>query len=223
MSQPQPEWLPGVQPADSIARNLTAYELECSATDPEQRLERAMQAVLPWEGRTVLDIGCASGFHLLRFAESASHVFGVEPDDLLRLKAMKRVAYNRGRNVSVLTGSAERLLLADSSIDVAHARFAYFWGPGSEAGMAELERVVSPGGAAFIIDLDFEQGTYGRWLSRIVTHRHGDEQLARFWIAHGFAIESVESELSFESREDLELVILNELGEAVAKIGRAHV
>lgn len=54
-------------------------------------------------------------------------------------------------------------------------------------------------------------------LGRVVTHGHDDEELAAFWAEHGFTLQNVESELRFESREDLEVVILNELGEALAK------
>jgi ubiquinone/menaquinone biosynthesis C-methylase UbiE len=45
-------------------------------------------------------------------------------------------------NASVLTGSAERIPLSDSIVDVVHARFAYVFGPGCERGIAEVLRVL---------------------------------------------------------------------------------
>ena len=42
----------------------------------------------------------------------------------------------------------------DASVDVVHARWAYFFGPGCEPGLRELARVLRRGGAAFVIDND---------------------------------------------------------------------
>ena len=57
-------------------------------------------------------------------------------------------------NVEVRQGTAQRLPVPDSSIDVMHARWAYFFGPGCEPGLAELDRVMRRGGTAFVIDND---------------------------------------------------------------------
>ena len=46
-----------------------------------------------------------------------------------------------------MAGSAERLPLPPCSVDVVHARFAYFLTPGGDAGLAEVLRVLRPGGA----------------------------------------------------------------------------
>ena len=43
-------------------------------------------------------------------------------------------------NVSVLTGMAESLPVPDASVDVVHARWAYFFGPGSEPGLPDSAR-----------------------------------------------------------------------------------
>jgi ubiquinone/menaquinone biosynthesis C-methylase UbiE len=78
----------------------------------------------------VLDPGAGSGFHLSRFHAAAAHVFAVEPYAAVRLLAMQRVARMSLERASVLTGSAEQIPLRDQSIDVCHARLAYFFGPG---------------------------------------------------------------------------------------------
>ena len=82
----------------------------------------------------------------------------MEPDGRLRLLVMQRVARLGLERVSVLAGSAEQLVLADHMVGVAHARFAYFFGPGCEPGLAELARVIRPGGTAFIVDDDWRTG-----------------------------------------------------------------
>ena len=43
-----------------------------------------------------------------------------------------------------------RCPLPDASVDVVHARWAYFFGPGCEPGLAELDRVVRRGGTALV-------------------------------------------------------------------------
>jgi SAM-dependent methyltransferase len=119
------QWLPGVHPAPNIQEHPDLYELENRAADPDGRIEQAMWELAPWAGEVVLDLGAGTGFHLARFHRRARHVVAVEPDDWLRLLALERVAALGLERVSVLTGSAERLLLADRSIGVAQARFAY--------------------------------------------------------------------------------------------------
>ena len=57
-----------------------------------------MQDVASWAGRTVLDVGCGTGFHLPWFAETAASVVGVEPHaDLVALarRRTRRLAERR--------------------------------------------------------------------------------------------------------------------------------
>ena len=136
--------LDGVVPSPNIWHHPETYELENRATDPEGVVETAMQRVLEgtgspgWSGRDVLDLGCGTGFHLPRWATEARRVHGVEPHpDLARLAA-RRTA--RLANVSVSVGTAQSIPLAPGSVDVAQARWAYFFGPGCEPGLRELGR-----------------------------------------------------------------------------------
>ena len=46
-----------------------------------------------------------------------------------------------------------------------HARWAYFFGPGCEPGLAEIARVLRRGGAAFVIDNDATRSTFGGWFA----------------------------------------------------------
>jgi SAM-dependent methyltransferase len=189
------------------------YEIENRAVDPGQRIEAAMRSVLDWSGRDLLDLGCGTGFHLPRWAASARSVVGVEPHPDLAAIARRRTSRLAG--VQVLQGAAQRIPLPDASVDVAQARWAYFFGPGCEPGLAELSRVVRRGGAAFVIDNDASRSTFGRWFRRGYPNIDAVE-VERFWSTHGWTREPVDMEWRFERREDLEAVVRIEFTREVA-------
>jgi ubiquinone/menaquinone biosynthesis C-methylase UbiE len=108
--------------------------------------------------------------------------------------------------VEVRLGTAQSLPVADSSVDVAHARWAYFFGPGCEPGLAELDRVMRPGGAAFVIDNDPTRSTFGSWFRR--GYPEVDPRaVERFWSLHGWQRRPLEIAWEFSSRADFEAVV----------------
>jgi ubiquinone/menaquinone biosynthesis C-methylase UbiE len=163
-----------------------------------------MTAIADWSGRTVLDVGCGTGFHLPRFAERAAQVTGVEPHPDLTAIARRRT---RGlTNVTVSQGTAQALPVPDASVDVVHARWAYFFGPGCEPGLAELNRVVRRGGTAFVIDNDPTRSTFGRWFRRGYP-TVDPVAVERFWSRQGWTRTPLDIRWSFSSRPDLESVV----------------
>ena len=80
----------GAVPSPNIWQHTAIYELENRAADPDGRLWAAMESRVSWQGRTVLDLGCGSGFHLPRFAQDAATVVGVEPHPGLVRLAQRR-------------------------------------------------------------------------------------------------------------------------------------
>jgi SAM-dependent methyltransferase len=216
------EKLPGVHDAPNIQSAPDLYEIENRAVDPEGRIEAAMWATTSWEGKTVLDLGAGTGFHVPRFHEQAAHVIAVEPHAASRLKIMARVAALNLERVSVMHGSAEQLWLADAQVDVLHARFAYFFAPHCAPGLAEIARLMRPGGTAFIIDNDLRHGTFARWLERTAYFASADV-VEQFWQDHGFTLTRIPSEWRFENRADLEAVVKLEFGEELgAELVRDH-
>jgi ubiquinone/menaquinone biosynthesis C-methylase UbiE len=204
-------------PSPNIWQHTATYELENRAVDPEGRLEAAMAAVLGgsgWAGRAVLDIGCGTGFHLPRFAAAAASVTGLEPHPDLAALARRRT--RRLPHVTVLDGTAQAIPLPDASVDVAHARWAYFFGPGCEPGLAELDRVVRRGGTAFVIDNDPTRSTFGGWFRRGYPQLPAPEVVERFWSTRGWTRVPVDIRWSFSSRADLESVVRIELTREVA-------
>ena len=155
----------------------------------------------------------------------AAHVIAVEPHDASRLRIMERVAASGLMHTSVMTGSAENILLPDKSVDIIHARFAYFFAPHCEPGLHELARVIRNGGTAFIIDNDLRTGTFASWIRLSPYWKDVDpNEIEQFWANHGFSLRRIASEWSFKSRADLEAVVRIEFPGGLAdKILREHV
>jgi len=172
-----------------------------------------MLAIADWSGRSVLDIGCGTGFHLPWLASTADRVVGVEP--YADLVAIARRRARRLPHVSVLEGTAQALPVPDASVDVAHARWAYFFGPGCEPGLAELERFVRRGGTAFVIDNDPTRSTFGAWFRRGYP-TVDPVAVERFWSTRGWTRVPVDMRWSFSSRTDLESVVRIEFTRGVA-------
>jgi len=205
-------------PSPNIWHHTATYELENRAADPDGRLWSAMAATVSWAGRDVLDLGCGTGFHLPRFAETARSVVGVEPHPDLVALARRRT--RRLAQVSVAQGVAQAIPLPDASVDVVHVRWAYFFGPGSEPGLTELARVVRRGGTALIIDNDAGRSTFGGWFRQAYPMVDPDA-VERFWSTHGWTRQPVEMSWRFASRADLEAVARIELTPEVAEAALA--
>jgi SAM-dependent methyltransferase len=205
--------LPDFKPAPNQGGNTELYELENQALDPGGHVLAAMRARAPWAGRTLLDLGCGSGYWLTRYAGEAAEVIGVEPDPRLL-----PLAAGRDRRARVLRGSAEHIPLRDQSVDVAHARFAYFFPPGCDAGLAEVMRVLRPGGTLVVIGNDLRAGEFAE-LVRAAGEAlvpAGGEETDAWWAARGADRTTVRSRWRFACRADFEAVLRMEFPLKVA-------
>jgi SAM-dependent methyltransferase len=205
--------LPDFKAAPNQGGNIALYELENQALDPDGHVLAAMRARAPWAGRTLLDLGCGSGYWLGRYAGEAAEVIGVEPDPrLLPLAAA------RDPRARVLRGSAERIPLGDQSVDVVHARFAYFFPPGCDAGLAEVMRVLRPGGTLTVIGNDLRAGEFAELVRAAGTALvpAGGEETDAWWAARGAERATVRSAWRFASRADFEAVLRMEFPLKVA-------
>lgn len=182
------------------------YELENAGADREGLIEGRIRELGGWDGRDVLDIGCGTGFHLARFAETARSVVGIEPRAALAGQARARVASSGAQGVTVRVGTAQETGLAPASVDVAHARWAYFFGPGCEPGLAELERVIRPGGTAYVVDNDATRSTFGRWF-RDAWPDYDSVAVERFWLRRGWVQERLTITWAHDTRADFEAVV----------------
>ena len=210
------EGFPDWQPAPNIRDAPELYELENQALDPEGRLLAAMREAAPWAGRRLVDLGCGTGFWLSTYTDAAA-VTGVEPDGALRAIATSRVAGLPG--IDVVAGSAEHLPFGDASVDLVHARFAYFFGPGAERGFVEVGRVLRPGGVLIAVDNDHRRGEFADLLRRAAEGFATREQptIDAWWRQRGARKLTVLSEWRFVTHADLSAVLRNEFREGAAE------
>ena len=217
--------LNAVRPADVVpSPNIwhwpDVYEVENRAQDVHGAIWAAISEECPFGGRDVVDVGCGDGFHLPLFARTAKSVTGVEPHPPLVVRARQRVASLP--NARVVSGPAQGLPLDDASADLVHARTAYFFGPGCEPGMREADRVLRPGGALVVVDLDGLADPYGPWLLADEP-RYDPVVVEKFFADNGFSLRRVVAQWRFESREDLEAVLRIEFSAKVAERAIASV
>jgi SAM-dependent methyltransferase len=184
------------------------YETENRAVDPYGRLAAALRDIGGWADANVVDIGCGTGYHLPWFATTAARAVGVEPHPGLAQVARRRCAGLT--NVRVRVGAAQDLPLPDGCVDVSHARWAYFFGPGCEPGLRELERVMRRGGVSYVVDNDATRSTFGRWF-RTAYPRYDAGAVERFWSGHGWSRRQVDMGWRFDTRADLAAVLAIEL------------
>jgi SAM-dependent methyltransferase len=203
--------------APNIGGHPDIYEIENRGIDPEGHVLAAMRRLAPWDGRTVVDLGCGTGFWLAGYARDAARVIGIEPDPVLRARAAARV---RGLPAAeVMPGSAEHLPLADRSVDVVHARFAYFLGAGRNPGLTEILRVLAPGGSLVVVDNDYRWGQFAGILAAAAKAppQRSADAVDAWWRDRGATRHEVRTQWRFASRADLEAVLDIEVPAAAAR------
>ncbi len=196
------------------------YEQENQAQDSDGAIWAELRKVVDWAGADVLDIGCGDGFHLPLFARSARTVVGVEPHPPLVQRARRRVAGLA--DVRIVQSGAQQVALPDRCADLVHARTAYFFGPGCEPGLAEVDRLLRPGGLLAIVDLDAASAPYGDWMRADLPH-YDPARVERFFEQRGFTLRRVDTEWRFPDRTALEAVLGIEFSASVARRAAAAV
>jgi ubiquinone/menaquinone biosynthesis C-methylase UbiE len=139
----------------------------------------AIEKLLP-RGLIVADIGCGTGSLTFELARFAGEVVGVDLSQEM-LRRARAASHERGlRNVEFRAGDALELPLESSSVDAAFCVMVLHFLAAPERAVAELCRIVRPGGTVILVDLvehkqewmreqmahrwlGFERGSMDRW------------------------------------------------------------
>jgi arsenite methyltransferase len=108
------------------------------------------------EGARVVDIGCGAGMDLLLAAQRTGPrglAIGVDMTEAMRRRASEGAAACGLTNVEIRGGDATRLPVDDRSVDVVISNGVLNLVPEKEKAVAEIARVLKPGGRVQIADI----------------------------------------------------------------------
>ncbi|OLD63489.1 MAG: hypothetical protein AUF65_02140 [Chloroflexi bacterium 13_1_20CM_50_12] len=134
---------------DHIAPTWDAYVASAYEADLQERLTR----LLPWrQEMTVLDAGTGTGYLAGMMASLVGNIIGVDCAPAMLTRAGEKMAQAGYRHVSFKEGMAEDLPVATGSVDIAMCHMLLHHVVSPRTVLAELRRVVRPGGYVLIID-----------------------------------------------------------------------
>jgi ubiquinone/menaquinone biosynthesis C-methylase UbiE len=173
-----------------------------------------VEAVAPASGERVVDIGAGMGPGTMLAARAGADVVAVEPTPFMRsILAARRLCSRSRDRITVTDGAAESLPVAAGSVDAAWAVNTMHHWVDPERAVAEIARVLSPGGRVVLVDEDFADPAhpdYERFASKMSDHgaadddQHRDDQHGDDQHAHGFSM--VDAERMAELLSDAGLV-----------------
>jgi SAM-dependent methyltransferase len=173
------------------AREL-AGRLELRAKSPDEIEARAAYLDLLGvkAGDRVLDVGCGSGVvtrDIARRVGPAGRADGIDPSPQLLMVARELAeGAGLGGRVEFREGSALSLPFPDGAFDVAVAVTVLSHTPGGESAIAEMARVVRPGGRVGVFDLDTDMTSVthpDRALTRRIVAAASDATAVDGWLA----------------------------------------
>jgi demethylmenaquinone methyltransferase/2-methoxy-6-polyprenyl-1,4-benzoquinol methylase len=106
----------------------------------------------PLEGRLVVDACCGTGDLALDYARAGARVVGVDFTLEMLRRAGPKVARARSVRALLVGGDAQRLPLKSRCADLASVAFGIRNLADPEAGLAEMARVLKPGGRVLVLE-----------------------------------------------------------------------
>jgi SAM-dependent methyltransferase len=177
---------------DKILPHL--INLICGTKAMGKLRDRALEGV----SGTVLEVGFGSGTNLPYYPDSVDKVYAVDPSMEGRKLARKRLAAARVP-VEFIGLDGSRLPLDDESVDNAVSTFTLCTIPDVDAALAEIRRVLRPGGQLFFLEhglsddpkVVHRQHRWDPWQQRIAGGCHVNRDHGALIGASGLGIEEL--------------------------------
>jgi len=119
---------------------------------PESLRHKALALAGAQPGHTAADLGAGTGFVTEALLAAGLNVFAV--DQSPPMLAQLRAKFPACGALTVLEGRAERLPLPEASVDCVFANMLLHHADDPAAALAEMARIVRPGGRVVVTDLD---------------------------------------------------------------------
>ena len=148
--------------AGSVFDQDASRKLEATYQTPDVVAQRAatLRALALQAGERVVDVGSGPGLLAAEMATQvgpAGRVIGLDlSDSMLALSRQRCGELATSVSLSFLKADAARLPFADSMFDVAVSTQVYEYVPDVPAALAEVYRVLRPGGRVVILDTDWD-------------------------------------------------------------------
>lgn len=113
-------------------------------------LAKLITLARPNEHDVCLDIGTGAGHTAAALAQTAKKVFGLDPSEGMRKAAQE--TYGHLANLEFVPGSSEETGFPDNTFDIITARHTLHHHPSMPRTLAEIKRVLKPGGRLVIVD-----------------------------------------------------------------------
>jgi arsenite methyltransferase len=162
--------------ADSIFGGAAARKLEAGYLTPDvvEQRRATLQALALRPGERVLDVGSGPGLLALEMAQVvgvAGHVIGIDVSDAMLALGQRRCANIGGSGrLSFVKADAAALPFPDAVFDAAVSIQVYEYVADLPNALAELYRVLRPGGRALVLDTDWDS---------IVWHANDPERMGQ--------------------------------------------
>lgn len=148
-------------------RRLFAWALDKGGAAHERFIAERKRGLLGKLNGEVLEIGPGTGANL-EYYPSTARLTGIEPNPHMH-KYLRREAGRLGREIEIRDGVAERLDVADASVDAVVSTLVLCSVKDQQATLAEVLRVLRPGGRfVFVEHVAAPRGTWRRAVQRAV-------------------------------------------------------
>jgi arsenite methyltransferase len=167
-------------PTESVFDATASRKLEAAYLTPDvvEQRRTTLHALALRPGERVLDVGSGPGLLVAEMTQAvgpAGHVTGLDVSDAMLALAQRRCADLTGTGrASFVKADATALPFADGAFDVAVSTQVYEYVADVPTALAELHRVLRPGGRTLILDTDWDS---------VVWHATDAKQMARLLAA----------------------------------------